>query len=51
MVEGSEQQIKFNGSPFRTLGGKLLDCARGVDHSISRKKGSKKVRIICSPKH
>ena len=37
-VEGSEQQIKFNGSPFIILGKKLLDCTHGVDHAIARKK-------------
>ena len=56
-AEGSEQQIKFNGSPFIILGKKLLDFTNGVDHAISRKKQqteekvNNKVRIICLPKH
>ena len=37
-VEGSEQQIKFNGSPFIILGKKMLHCTHGNDHKISRKK-------------
>ena len=56
-VEGSEQQIKFNSSPFIILGEKLLDCTHGVDHAISRKKRqiekrvNNNVRNICLPKH
>ena len=56
-VEGSEQQITFNGSQFIILGKKLLDCTHGVDHAVSREKQkieekvNNKVRIISSPKH
>ena len=44
-VRDKEQQIKFSGHPFVTLGDNLLDCTHGVNHHLSIKEKVSKETI------
>ena len=45
-VREKEQQIKFSGHRFVTLGNNLLDCADEVNHHLSRKEDVSKQDLL-----
>ena len=45
-VREKEQQIKFSGHRFVTLGNNLLDCTDEVNHHLSRKEDVSKQDLL-----